>query len=172
MVLDGLPVVPDESKDKLAKYIQKKLATAGTIKDDGFFMPTNAETGKTEGYAFVEYQTAEQALNAVKTIHGTPIDKRHTYNVNKLADIEKYGREGRVNEEYNAPEIEEYKEKEHLRSWLGDYEGRDQFVMFAGDNVGIYWNQRNEEPENIVDRAHWTESFVQFSPIGSYMASM
>lgn len=172
VVLDGLPKVPDASKDKLIKFIQKKLVTAGTIKDDGFLMPTSAETGETEGYAFVEYSTVEQAMNAVKTLHGSPLDKRHTMAVNKLADIERYGREGRVNEEYQAPEIETYKEKEHLRWWLGDHEGRDQFVMFASDNVGVYWNQRDEEPDNIVDRVHWTESFVQFSPLGSYMASM
>jgi len=172
VVLDGLPVVPEDSKDKLVKFVQKKLTTAGTIKDDGFFMPTNQETGKTEGYAFVEYQTVEQAMNAVKTLHGTPLDKRHTMAVNKLADIERYGREGRINEEYQAPEIEQYKEREHLRWYLGDHEGRDQFVMFSGDNVRVLWNQRDQEPETIVDRQHWTESFVQFSPMGSFLASL
>ena len=41
VVLDGLPIVPAESKEKLVKYITKKLNTAGRIKEEAFFMPTD-----------------------------------------------------------------------------------------------------------------------------------
>ena len=95
-------------------------------------------------------------MAAVKTLNATPLDKKHTMFVNRLTDIDRYGREGRVNEEYEPPKIEPYKEKEHLRWWLGDEDGRDQFIMFHSDNVGVYWNEKEEQPENIVDRQFWT----------------
>ena len=123
-------------------------------------------------YAFVEYDTPEQAVAATKALHGTALDKKHTLAVNKLTDIERYGREGRIDEEYHAPDIQPFTEKEHLRWWLADSDGRDQFVMYRGDGVGVFWNRKDDPPENIVDRQHWTEVFVQWSPLGTYLATM
>jgi len=108
----------------------------------------------------------------VKSLDHTALDKKHTILVNKLNDIDRYGREGRIDEEYHPPQIEPFQEKEHLRSWLGDAEARDQFVMFRGDNVGVYWNEKEDTPEQIIDRQHWTEMFVQWSPLGTYLTSM
>ncbi|KAF3407111.1 Eukaryotic translation initiation factor 3 subunit B [Talaromyces pinophilus] len=169
VVLDGLPIVPEDNKDKLVKYVSKKLAGVGRVVD--FFMPMNEES-KSEGYAFVEYETPEQASAAVKSLHGVALDKKHTLLVNKLTDIERYGREGRIDEEYTPPEIPPFQEKEHLRSWLGDPNARDQFALFRGDKVGVFWNMKKDEPENVVDRPHWTQLFVQWSPLGTYLASM
>jgi translation initiation factor 3 subunit B len=87
-------------------------------------------------------------------------------------DIERYGREGRVEEEYKAPEVEPFKEKEHLSSWMGDANARDQFALYRGDKVGVFWNNKGNPPENVVDRAHWTQLFVQWSPKGTYLASV
>ncbi len=123
-------------------------------------------------FAFVEYQTPEQAIAATKALHGTALDKKHTLAVNKLTDIDRYGREGRIDDEYQPPYIEPFGEKEHLRWWLGDPSGRDQLVMYRGESVGVFWNKKRDPPENIVDRQHWTESFVQWSPLGTYLTSM
>ena len=49
VVVDGLPVVPEANKAKLVSFLTKKLNASGKVKEDGFYMPTNAE-GKTEGY--------------------------------------------------------------------------------------------------------------------------
>lgn len=92
--------------------------------------------------------------------------------MNKLTDIEKYGREGRIDDEYEPPEIPPFKDKDHLRWWLGDQNARDQFVMFRGDNVGVFWNQKKDPPETVVDRRHWTQLFVQWSPLGTYLTSI
>ncbi|PLN78727.1 eukaryotic translation initiation factor 3 subunit EifCb [Aspergillus taichungensis] len=92
--------------------------------------------------------------------------------VNKLMDIERYGREGRVEEEYKPPTVEAFKEKEHLRSWMGDVHARDQFALYRGDKVGVFWNNKSNPPENVVDRAHWTQLFVQWSPKGTFLASV
>ena len=107
-------------------------------------------------YAFVEYGSPEQATAAVKTLNATPLDKKHTMFVNKLTDIDRYGRDGRVSDIYDPPKSEPFREKEHLRWWLGDPDNRDQFVMYHSDNVGVYWNERDESPEPVVDRLHWT----------------
>lgn len=172
VVVDGLPKVPEDSKQKLIKFILRKLTTAGQTSEDLVFMPTNEETQMSEGYAFVEYETAAQAVAAAKQLNGTPLDKKHTMAVNKLTDIERFGREGRIDDEYHPPQIEEFQEKDHLRWWLGDNEGRDQFVLYRADNVGVYWNEKDDQPEPIVDRQHWTESFIQWSPKGTYLTSM
>jgi len=44
--------------------------------------------------------------------------------------------------------------------------------MFRGDNVGVYWNNKKEEPESVVDRKHWTQLFVAWSPQGTFLASI
>ncbi|MCJ1243835.1 Translation initiation factor 3 subunit b [Trapelia coarctata] len=170
VVVDGLPIVPEDSKQKLVKFLMKKLNTVGKTREDAIFMPLN-EKNMSEGYAFVEYETPEQAIAATKSLHGTALDRKHTIAVNKLTDIERYGREGRIDDEYYAPHIESFTGKEHLRSWLGDPNSRDQFVMYRGESVGVFWNRKKEAPENIVDRQHWTEVFVQWSPMGTYLAT-
>ena len=123
-------------------------------------------------FAFVEYETPQQALKACKNINRTAIDKRHTLGVNKITDIERYGREGRIDDEYAEPELEEYHEKEHLRWWLGDPNCRDQFVLYRADGVQVCWNKKRDNPEIIVERQHWTEKFVTWSPFGTYLATM
>ena len=120
----------------------------------------------------MEYETPEMAVAAVKQLHGVPLDKKHIMAVNKLMDIERYGREGRVEEEYKAPAPEPFKEKEHLRSWMGDANARDQFALYRNDKVGVFWNNKTNPPENVVDRAHWTQLFVQWSPKGTFLASV
>lgn len=172
VVVDGLPVVPEASKVKLIKFLVKKLSEVGHTSADAVFMPMNEETQMSEGYAFVEYETPEQALAACKRLNGIALDKKHTIFINKLTDIERYGREGRIDETYHAPEIEPFVEQEHLRSWLGDEQARDQFAMYRGDQVGVFWNKKKDQPDVVVDRLHWTESFVQWSPLGTYLTSM
>ncbi|KAL8996692.1 MAG: hypothetical protein Q9169_003864 [Polycauliona sp. 2 TL-2023] len=171
VIIDGLPKVPQASKDKLVKFLLKKLNTVGKTKEDAIFMPLG-QNDITEGYAFVEYATPQQAIEATKKLHGTPLDKKHTLAVNKLTDIDRYGREGRVNDEYEAPHQDPFSEREHLRWWLGDPNGRDQIVMYRGDSVGVFWNKKKDNPENIIDRNLWTEMFVQWSPLGTYLATM
>jgi translation initiation factor 3 subunit B len=125
-------------------------------------------------FAFVEYSSPGEAAAAVRQLDMVPLDKKHTLRVNKLTDVDRYGREGRIDDEYTPPKIEEFKEQEHLRSFIADPSGRgrDQFVMYRGESVGVFWNNEKDQPENIVDRQHWTETFVQWSPQGTYLTSV
>ncbi|KAK2073273.1 hypothetical protein P8C59_007564 [Phyllachora maydis] len=152
VVIDGLPSVTEEQKPKLVKFLMKKLNVAGKAKEDSIFMPIG-EDGKSLQFAFVEYSSPAEAAAAVRQLDLVPLDKRHTLRVNKLTDIDRYGREGRIQEEYTPPMIEEFSEKEHLRSFMADPSGRgrDQFVMYRGDSVGVSWNNDRDAPENILD---------------------
>ncbi|KAI2619451.1 eukaryotic translation initiation factor 3 [Hypomontagnella submonticulosa] len=172
VVIDGLPKVNEEQKPKLVKFLLKKLNQVGKVREDQVFMPM--ENGESLSFAFVEYTSAAEAAAAVRQLDMVPLDKKHTLRVNKMSDIDRYGREGRVDENYVPPKIEEFTEKEHLRSFLADPSGRgrDQFAMYRGDVVGVFWNNEKEPPENIVDRQHWTESFVQWSPLGTFLVSV
>ncbi|KAF8544181.1 eukaryotic translation initiation factor eIF2A-domain-containing protein [Trichophaea hybrida] len=172
VVVDGCPCVPEDSKSKLIKFLCKKLSDVGKVKPDSVYMPLDEKTNQTAGYAFVEYETPEQALAACKKLNGMALDKKHTIYINKLTDIEHFGREGRVKEEYTPPPIDPFVEQEHLRSWLGEPNARDQMIMFRGDSVGVFLNRKKDPPEPMVDRAHWTESFVQWSPMGTYLTSI
>lgn len=125
-------------------------------------------------FAFVEYSSPAEAGAAVRQLDLVPLDKKHILRVNKMTDVERYGREGRIDDEYEEPEIESFQEKEHLRSFLADPSGRgrDQLVMHRGDTVGVFWNNDKDAPENIVDRQFWTDTFVQWSPLGTYLVSV
>lgn len=57
VVVDGLPVVPEENREKLIKFLKRKLTTVGRVKEDGVHMPLN-DDNKTEGCAcLVDYFT-------------------------------------------------------------------------------------------------------------------
>lgn len=49
VVIDGLPVVTEEQKPKLLKFLLKKLNSAGKTKEEAIYMPLN-ESGVSEGY--------------------------------------------------------------------------------------------------------------------------
>ncbi|KAJ9133310.1 Eukaryotic translation initiation factor 3 subunit B [Pleurostoma richardsiae] len=173
VVIDGLPEVTEDQKPKLIKFLLKKLNQVGKPREDSVFMPMG-DNGKSLRFAFVEYSSPGEAAAAVRQLDMVPLDKKHTLRVNKLTDIDRYGREGRIEEEFVPPKIEPFTEKEHLRSFMADPtgRGRDQLVMYRGDSVGVFWNNERDPPENIVDRQHWTDSFVQWSPLGTYLTSV
>ena len=54
-----------------------------------------------------------------------------------------------------------------------DKRGRDQFVIRYGDETEIYWNDAaRSQAEDVYKRSTWTESFVQWSPAGNYLATI
>ena len=48
VVIDGLPVVPEDSRQKLVKFLLRKLNTVGHTSEDAVFMPLN-DKGMSEG---------------------------------------------------------------------------------------------------------------------------
>ncbi len=51
VVIDGLPIVSEDNKPKLVKYLRRKLNAVGNTREDGIFMPMNEE-GSSEGCVY------------------------------------------------------------------------------------------------------------------------
>ena len=100
-------------------------------------------------YLFIDFKSPESAHAAVKNLDGHKLSKSVTLSVNKFTDVEKYSD---MNEEYVEPQIEPYTAKEHLKSALMDPQARDQFVMYRGDDVSIFWNRKTDSPEHVYSR--------------------
>ncbi|GAB2216124.1 hypothetical protein Droror1_Dr00023892 [Drosera rotundifolia] len=111
-----------------------------------------------------------EAEHARETTNGYKLDRSHIFNVNKFDDIEKFMK---VPDEWAPPEYKPYLPGENLQHWLTDPKARDQFVIRSGQDTEVLWNDpRQMTPEPVYKRPYWTESFVQWSPLGSYLATI
>ncbi|KAK9378692.1 uncharacterized protein V2V93DRAFT_375595 [Kockiozyma suomiensis] len=171
IVVDGAPIVSDKKVDALSKVLKKLFSEAGRIREDNFHMPLTAE-GKTKGYVFIGFETPEQAERAIRGLNNKRLDAKHTLLVNRFTDIERYGEEADEEEEYQEPAEEEYHEQEYLREWLKEPNCADQFVLYRNETVAVCWNRRSEKPDTILSRDKWTETYVAWSPLGSYLCSV
>eukprot|EP00245_Coleochaete_scutata_P017412 TRINITY_DN8522_c0_g1_i1.p1 TRINITY_DN8522_c0_g1~~TRINITY_DN8522_c0_g1_i1.p1 ORF type:complete len:737 (-),score=206.49 TRINITY_DN8522_c0_g1_i1:368-2578(-) len=170
VIVDNLPQVPPEKFDKLHGVVRKIFGAIGTIPENGLWMPVDEETQKTKGYAFVEFTTSQEAQTAREQTNGYKLDRSHVFNVTMFDDFEKYMK---VPDEWIPPERKDYAPGENLLSWLTDELGRDQFVIRYGSETEVYWNDpRQSKPDPVYQRSFWTESFVQWSPLGTYMATV
>lgn len=170
VAVDNLPQVPKEKFEKLETVIRKIYGQIGVIKEDGLWMPTDPATEKTLGYCFIEYNTPQEAELARDKTHGYKLDKSHIFAVNMFDDIEKFMK---VPDEWAPPETKPYTPGENLQHWLTDAKARDQFVIRAGQDTEVLWNDaRHLKPDPVYKRHFWTESFVQWSPLGTYLATI
>lgn len=49
VVVDGLPIVDEERKARLIKFLVKRLSEVGRTKADAVFMPMDESSGKSQG---------------------------------------------------------------------------------------------------------------------------
>ncbi|KAH8835195.1 hypothetical protein DL96DRAFT_1702202 [Flagelloscypha sp. PMI_526] len=170
VVVDGIPIIDEAKVEKLLSKIIKAWQKQGVfIKQDKIFLPWNTETGKCKGYMFVEFDSAADATNAINLIDGYKFDAKHTFLLNRFTDFEKFGN---MDETYVEPELEEYVPKEHLRSWLADPQGRDQYVTYRADTVEILWHGKRSQCE-VAHKPDWREFlYVAWSPLGTYIATL
>ncbi|KAK4379539.1 hypothetical protein RND71_001401 [Anisodus tanguticus] len=170
LVVDNLPVVPKEKFEKLEGVVRKIYSQLGVIKEGGLWMPVDKETQKTVGYCFIEYNTPQEADLSREKTHGYKLDRSHIFAVNAFEDIEKFLK---VPDEWAPPEIKPYVPRENHQQWLTDEKARDQYVVRAGTDTEVLWNDaRQMKPELVYKRSFWTESFVQWSPMGTYLATV
>mmetsp|Transcript_36262 Transcript_36262/g.43780 ORF Transcript_36262/g.43780 Transcript_36262/m.43780 type:complete len:706 (-) Transcript_36262:230-2347(-) len=170
IIVDNLPVVPPEKHEKLVNVVKKIYGQIAAIREGGLWMPVDQETNKTKGYAFIEFCTPEEADTAVQQTNGYKLDKSHIFAVNKFDDFDRYEK---VPETYVPCEVTEYQPRENLQQWMADERGRDQFVIRYGDATEIYWNDAAQhKAEDVYRREFWTESYVQWSPRGSFLTTV
>lgn len=165
IVVDNVPQVGPDRLEKLKNVIHKIFSKFGKIIND--YYPE--EDGKTKGYIFLEYASPAHAVDAVKNADGYKLDKQHTFRVNLFTDFDKYMT---ISDEWDIPEKQPFKDLGNLRYWLEEAECRDQYsVIFeSGDRTSIFWNDV-KDPVSIEERARWTETYVRWSPKGTYLAT-
>lgn len=79
-----------------------------------------------------------------------------------------------VPDDYVAPEEKEAIPKEdEIHQWLMDERGRDQFAIRFAEETEVYWNDAHQaKPDEVYRRSCWTESYVQWSTRGHYIATI
>ncbi|XP_010245655.1 PREDICTED: eukaryotic translation initiation factor 3 subunit B-like [Nelumbo nucifera] len=170
IIVDNLPVVAPEKFEKLEGVIRKIYSQICVLKEDAIWMPVNPETQKTLGYCFIELNTPQEAELAKEKTQGYRLDKSHIFSINLFDDFERFIK---VPDEWAPPETKPCTPGENLQHWLTDEKARDQFVIRAGNDTEVLWNDpRQLKPELVYRRTFWTESFVQWSPLSTYLATV
>ena len=148
IVVDNLPIVGQEKRDKLIGVIHKLYVQMGSyLKESDIFMPSDTN-GSSMGFCFVKYNNPTDAQNALTKTQGFALSKSNTFKVSLYSDLDKYR---------DVPEIDDnvvnttFVEPMELNAWLGDAHGRDQFVLRHGKETELYWanTSSGEEPTKI-----------------------
>ena len=169
VVINGVPIVTAAKEQRLFEVIQKRFRTHANldIELSAMHMPYK-EDGESKGYIVLELASNDEASQAIRAMNGYAFDKKHRFLMSRLTDVERLAN---MDESYTDPEEEPFQQRGHLRSWLMDQLGRDQLVMCARDDVIVSWHSRMGQPDEAHKRTRWTESYVQWSPQGMYLAT-
>lgn len=166
IIVDHIPKVGPDRIEKLKAVLSKLFSKAGDVVNEHYALD---DKGTTEGYVFVEYKTREAASDAVKLLDAHRLDKGHVFKVNLFTDIDKYAN---VPDVLPEPKKQEYVDRGNLKSWLENPDAYDQYsVVHEGGNVTSIFLNSNPEPTLIKERPLWTETYVVWSPLGTYLAT-
>jgi translation initiation factor 3 subunit B len=169
VVVDNLPKVPSAKVEKLTTVLKKIFGQIGLIRENGLVMPVD-DTGSTKGFAFVEFHGAAEAAAAREQTDGYKLDKAHVFKTSSFDDFAKFER---VPDVYEQPKPKPWTPKENTQSYMLDERGRDQYAIRFGDATEIHWNDAQKSaPVEVYKRDFWTESYVQWSPRGNFLATV
>jgi translation initiation factor 3 subunit B len=170
VVVDNLPNVSMEKYEKLINVLKKIFSQLGEVHEDGFYMPVDEAAKKTKGFAFIEFATPDQAMIARQQADGYKLDKSHTFKCNLLKEVQDLSA---TPDTYVEPEVKDFVRKDNLYSYMMDPRGRDQFAVRYQDMTEIHWNEpKTGTSEDVYSRSFWTESYVQWSPSGTMLATI
>ncbi|GAA6061251.1 hypothetical protein JCM10212_000692 [Sporobolomyces blumeae] len=170
VILDGAPVVGSDKADRLLKAITKSASKEASIaiQASQIEMPTDKD-GQSKGFMFITLENPTEAQAFQRAMHGLAFDKRHTFSVIPFTEVESYTT---LTEEYQEPAKEEWAPREHFRAWLADPAGRDQLILYQGDDLRVAWANKTGVAETAHERTKWTDLFSQWSPQGTYLATI
>jgi translation initiation factor 3 subunit B len=166
IVVDNAPKVKPDRLAKLENVLTRVFSKFGNVLNQ--FHPMD-ENELSKGYFFMEFANREQTEQAVKAGNGYKLDKSHVFIVNHFSDFDKYRN---LPEEWEPPTKEEYKEMGNLKSWLLDQDCNDQFAVIhaGGTKTAVAFNTpKGPKPE--IERMDWTDTYVRWSPKGTYLAT-
>ncbi|KAI3955991.1 hypothetical protein MKW92_033480 [Papaver armeniacum] len=189
IVVDNLPVVAADKYDKLVQVIKKIF---GITEENCLWMPVDPETKISLSYCFIEYKTPKEAELAIQMTNKKRLDSSHILSAirdykpqdrrcpdnvgliistNSFDDFDRFMKLSA--DEWAFLEIKPYTPWENLQQWLTDVKARDQFVIRAGNDTEIFWNDPRQSGLDLVyHRTSWSDSFVQWSSYGTYLATL
>ena len=183
IVVLNLPKVPESKREKLTKVVMKIISRLGTLASNpdtgfsGFSMAFSEEKGMSEGFCIVEYETSEEAKNAINVLNGYKFDKNHILAVSPYSRAQNL--QTLEEQEFVEPDHAPFEEKPNAMSWLEDTSQRDEFVIRQGKETIVSWFDGKVEPVVDYDGArekeagvNWCEYYCHWSPKGSYLATL
>jgi len=166
IVIDNIPKVGTDKKDKLKNILTKLLVQFGKIINEYY---AESDNGMLQGYVFVEYESEVSAQEAVSQLNGYRLDKSHSFKVNMFSDFEKYRDLNLTSSDIDQPIP--YKNPGNLLWWLQKPECFDQFCLLYGDIFTTVYSNTPGQPTQLKSREKWTETRFQWSPKGIYLAT-
>ncbi|KAL7288389.1 hypothetical protein TKK_0017480 [Trichogramma kaykai] len=169
IVVDGVPKVEPKRLEKLQSVVEKILGKHGTIVNKHY--PQDPETKETLGYAFFEFSSPQGALTAVEKGNNYKLDKQHTFKINLVTDYKKFET---ISENWEPPSPQPFKASADLHSYLLDPDAYDQFCIVTGipgNTLVQVWQNSQPEPVIVEDRPRWTDTYIKWSPLGTYLAT-
>jgi translation initiation factor 3 subunit B len=181
IIIINLPKVPLAKLEKLTKVIIKLVSRIGNLATTedflGASMPYDEAKGSTVGFCFVDFETPEEAKNAIGVLDGYKFDKNHTISVSPYNRAEKL--KDLKEAEFVEPEPTPFEEKPNANSWLEDPSQRDQYVIRQAEETVVHWFDAKNEPIVDYDGARekeagvaWCNFYCHWSPKGSYLATL
>ncbi|BGP39068.1 Translation initiation factor 3 subunit b [Rhodotorula kratochvilovae] len=170
VILDGAPVVGQDKADRLVKVILKTVGKEAGIAltADQVEMPFG-DDNQSKGFMFISLANPQEAQALQRALHGLAFDKRHTFTVVPFTDVESYAT---LDDEYKEPPQEDWAPREHFRAWLADPNGRDQLILYRGDELSVQWTGKSGVTDVAHSRTKWTDLFTQWSPQGTYLTTI
>jgi len=171
VLVDNLPIIPKDKLSKLEAVLQKivdQLSSKSTL-PNGIHILFDEASGKSRGFAFIEFIDDDVALSVSQQLDGYRLDKAHVLKAtlyNKIDEITS------LSEEYQEPDPQDYEPKDILRSWLLNTQPNDQYSLLYGETAEIHWNDPTRPPEHIYRRNRWTDAFIRWSPLGTYLITI
>lgn len=162
VIVDGLPVVTPDKRDKLISVVTKVFKELRVVDVD---MPMTGDIS--DGFAFVQFATPVEAQKAAVEFNNYPMTKVNTLTVTLLSDFD---RVVSTPDEFVAPALPPYNDDENLYNFMLTPECQDQYVTRVGNLTEIFWNSKKERTL-AFKRADWTDSTVRWSPRGTYIAT-
>ncbi|XP_055386757.1 eukaryotic translation initiation factor 3 subunit B [Condylostylus longicornis] len=169
VVVDNIPKVAPARQEKLKTVIDKLFSTFGEIVNT--YYPLDEEEN-TKGYAFLEYKNSQNAETAQKQLNNHRLDKSYTFSVNLFTDLAKYEN---VPEEWEPPKPQPNKIQNDLYNFLLEPDAYDQYCVAAEtapNSVQVqFWQNTLPEPTELESRERFTDTFVKWSPLGTYIVT-
>jgi len=173
VVVTGLPKAPKSKFDKLLGVVSKFFDKSGPNEKH---MPINEETGMTDGFMIVAFETEEAVNDAVQKLDGFKLDKAHTF---KLVKMDKFEQVVGRSDDFVPQRTVKSFSRVDFRDWLTDRKCREQLLLRYQTETEIYWNDAmegrpvlqygaaREKAQGMI----WCDWRVHWSPQGSYMAT-